>query len=382
MKTILTTNSLLLFAPLIQSIVVRKPSLDWLQCVRIRSGGGNVRIQATDLDRSLDIQVGESSDDFDALVPWAPLYAAMKKKPETIALEYDGNLTVKLSYLCEGVLCSEELETNVVKRWELHPKSFGDLKLYPVSNEFLKTLSAIRPCISTDDTRYVLCGIFVDVENGKIVGTDGRVLASYGIDIPRMDVDIPDCGFYTNDGNKGFIIPDHKFLHTKLAQEFPGAIGLTHSLNLPDNSKSPRDVFTYQFEIGPATITFQSKLIEGRYPTYRNVIPQYGTGDVTVTLNSEEIWKKLKALSLKPDTRIRLIGKPGVGYEIATPNAKFEVKGECDADVESINSARGLQFAFQQGFNTVEINGFRSALVFRDDKRIFVTMPLATTKAA
>ena len=64
---------------------------------------------------------------------------------------------------------------------------------------------ALRACMSNDETRYFLNGVWIDKDNNKIVSTDGRRLICY--DLPE-DVEIS-TGFYDpiKNGKKFQLIP-------------------------------------------------------------------------------------------------------------------------------------------------------------------------------
>src|SRR5208282_3913726 len=109
--------------------------------------------------------------------------------------------------------------------------------------------------ISSDESRYVLNGIFISLKEHKMtmVATDGRRLA-----LVDEEVDIPE----TSQGE--FIIP------TKTVNELSRLLGEKGDLEIRIGENQA--AFTLTDDKG-FTILILSKLVEGVYPNYRQVIP-------------------------------------------------------------------------------------------------------------
>ena len=117
-------------------------------------------------------------------------------------------------------------------------------------NEFDKVLSKISYAVSDDETRYVLNGILLSIREGNIisVATDGRRLAL--VEKVYSDEDLID----------GDVI-----LPIKVVNELGRLNGGDNPLNIKMSDSR------ISFALGETIIT--SKLIEGTYPNYRQVIP-------------------------------------------------------------------------------------------------------------
>ena len=127
--------------------------------------------------------------------------------------------------------------------------------------------------ISTDETRYVLNGIFHSFRDAKLtlVATDGRRLA-----MTEYDVEYPDSQ------DIDFILP------TKAVNEIQRLLG------------SEGDV---RILVGPNQVVFElnknmlySKLIDGTYPNFRQVIP--GPARHRVTFEREALQRTVQRVSL------------------------------------------------------------------------------------
>jgi DNA polymerase-3 subunit beta len=128
--------------------------------------------------------------------------------------------------------------------------------------------------ISTDESRYVLNGIFISLKDHKMtmVATDGRRLA-----LVDEEVDV-------SEKSQGeFIVPAKAVAELNRLLQDKGVIEIRYS----DNHAS----FTLKDDKG-FSILIVSKLIEGNYPNYRQVIP--GEVKERVSLMREEFLHALR----------------------------------------------------------------------------------------
>lgn len=133
---------------------------------------------------------------------------------------------------------------------------FKEDKKVTVTQEKLKgMLKKTSFAISTDEARYVLNGIFISLKDHKmtIVATDGRRLA-----LVDEEVDI-------SEKSQGeFIIPSKAVNELNRLLQDKGDVTIKYADNQAE--------FTLQDEKG-FTVVIITKLIEGNYPNYRQVIP-------------------------------------------------------------------------------------------------------------
>lgn len=135
------------------------------------------------------------------------------------------------------------------------PQIEQDRKVTLPQETFKGMIKKTSFAISTDESRHVLNGIFLSLGSNKItvVATDGRRLA-----LADEDVDI-------SDKSQGEIILPAKTVNEliRLLQD-KGEVEIRYGANYAS--------FMIKDEKGPGT-TIVSKLIEGNYPNYRQVIP-------------------------------------------------------------------------------------------------------------
>jgi len=130
--------------------------------------------------------------------------------------------------------------------------------------DLLRPVNAVRHAASTEVARYYLCGVFVHVENGRMVfvTTDGHRAAQFGIDTPLGAQDMPDTIIPTRliDLVRGSLEPDADVL-----------------IRVGDDKLS--------FVSGSLTIV--GKAIAGTFPDYKRVWP--GAPSVEVDLDPGEM---------------------------------------------------------------------------------------------
>ena len=126
---------------------------------------------------------------------------------------------------------------------------------------------------STDETRFVLNGVYLSFKEGKLVmvATDGRRLA-----LVEHEVEFP------VEAEVDMILP------SKVATELMHTLGDSGELRI--YTKDNRAMF----EFGDVVIS--SKLIEGTYPNYRQVIP--AQCEERVAVERESLLAALKRVSL------------------------------------------------------------------------------------
>jgi DNA polymerase III subunit beta len=162
----------------------------------------------------------------------------------------------------------------------LSPDEFPPLPDLTDANEYKLDQVALRDglkktgyAISTDETRYVLNGIFHSFKDAKLtlVATDGRRLAMVDFDVEfpaSQEVD--------------FILP------TKAVQELQRLLGDQGDVRVRVSQNQ------VMYEVGKSLLF--SKLVDGTYPNFRQVIP--GPAKHRVTLDREPFLKAVQRISI------------------------------------------------------------------------------------
>jgi DNA polymerase-3 subunit beta len=153
--------------------------------------------------------------------------------------------------------------------------TFKDDKKVALSQETVKgMIKKTSFAMSTDESRYVLNGIFISLKDHKMtmVATDGRRLS-----MVDEEADV------SQESQGDFIIPAKTVAELNRLLQDKGELELRYA----ENQAS----FTLKDEKG-SVILIITKLIEGNYPNYRQVIP--AETKERVALNREEFLHALR----------------------------------------------------------------------------------------
>lgn len=253
MKLTITKEQLNHGLQAVQNIVSSRTTLPILSNVLLRCENDRLELTATDLDVtiscSVEAKVGKGGQ---TTVPVKKLSGIARELPGSeIDLEVDDKNFTSINagasfYKIHG-LGAEEFPPL--------PK-FKENKKITLPQEKLKgMLRKTSFAISTDETRYVLNGILFSLKDHKLtmVATDGRRLA-----LVDEEADIPE------DSQGEFIVPNKAINELNRLLQPKGDVEIKFS----ENQAS----FTLKDEKG-FNILIISKLIEGNYPNYRQVIP-------------------------------------------------------------------------------------------------------------
>ena len=236
----------------VQNVVSTRTTLPILSNVLLRAEENRLEFTATDLDVTVSCSVE----------------ATIKKPGAT-------TLPVKKVYSLINALSSPEIEIEVDEKnassvragssfykinglaaEEFPPiQKFKENKKITLPQEKLKSmLKKTSFAISTDESRYVLNGIFISLKDHKMtmVATDGRRLA-------LVDEEI-ELGDTTGE----FIVP------TKAVNELSRLLGDKGEVEIKFTENQV--AFSLKNDKG-FSILIISKLVEGNYPNYRQVIP-------------------------------------------------------------------------------------------------------------
>jgi DNA polymerase III subunit beta len=256
----------------VQNVVSTRTTLPILSNVLLRAEDGRLELTATDLDVTISCGVEASVKKGGAItVPVKKLFGIVRElnNPE-IDLEVD-----------DKNICSVRSGASFYKINGLGADEFPPMPKFKEDKKVVLPQEKIRGmmkktsfAISTDESRYVLNGIFLSLKEHKMtmVATDGRRLA-----LVDEEVDV------TEESQGEFIVPAKAVNElTRLLQD-KGEIETRYS----ENQAS----FTLKDEKG-FTILIITKLIEGNYPNYRQVIP--GEPKERVALPREEFLHALR----------------------------------------------------------------------------------------
>jgi len=256
-----------------QNIVERKTTKPILSNCLLECEGDRLKISATDLEVGVCIEVAATvKTPGKVAVPAKNLYEIAKEiKSDEISFKRKDDQWIEI----QG-------GTSKFKIVGLSPTEFPSMpempkkKAIPFSGPSLKgMINKTLFAVSTDETKYNLNGVFLEVQGEKkvrLVATDGHRLSMAEREMPQA-LQIP----------KGVLLPRKGVLELlKLIQEEEGVVPV---------SLEGRNVMVQR---GPVTLFI--RLIEGEFPDYMQVIPK--KQDRFVTLPKDKFIGALRRVSL------------------------------------------------------------------------------------
>ena len=260
----------------VQNVVSTRTTLPILSNVLLKAEGSRLELTATDLDVTITCSV-------EATVKKAGATTLPVKKLFGIGREL-ASAEIDLEVDDKNV-CTLRSGSSFFKIRGLGPEEFPPLPKFKEDKKVVLPQEKVKGmlkktsfAISTDESRYVLNGIFFSLKEHKLtmVATDGRRLA-----LVDEEVDLP-----TN-GQGEFIVPAKAVNELNRLMLDNGEVEIKFS----DNQAA----FTLKDDKGNATLVI-TKLIEGNYPNYRQVIP--GEAKERVTLVRDEFLHALRRAEL------------------------------------------------------------------------------------
>jgi DNA polymerase-3 subunit beta len=219
--------------------------------------------------------------------------------------------------------------------------NFEDAKVFAISQKDLKDgLKKTAYAISTDETRYVLNGILCSFKDNKLtaVATDGRRLA-----LVELELEFP------RSNETDIIIPTKAVTELQRLLKDEGEIRLSVGEN------------QVAFEIGSTFLV--TKLIEGNYPNYRQVIP--GEARERVTLERETFLNSVHRVSLlasEKSNSVKLIfSKNNIDITANTPEV-----GEARESLPVQYKGKEFSIAFNPEFLMAPLRNLQNDEVYLD----------------
>jgi DNA polymerase-3 subunit beta len=338
MKFSATKEKLLEGLQQVQNVVSTRTTLPILSNVLLQATDGAVHVTTTDLDvgvrGSFEADVEKEGA---TTLPARRLFNIVRELPASeIQIDVDGKnaASIRSGQSFFKILGLPEEEFPPLPKFE-------DAKVVTIRQKDLRDgLRKTSYAISTDETRYVLNGVLFSFKDNKLtlVATDGRRLAMVDIEleIPRsQETDI--------------IVP------TKAVTEL-------HRL-LTDEGDVKVSVASGQIAFDLNKTLLVSKLIEGNYPNYKQVIP--AEAKERVTLERETFLNSLRRVSLLASEKSNSIklsfSKNNIDITANTPEV-----GEAKESLAVQYKGRDFSIAFNPEFLMAPLRNLAEDEVFLD----------------
>lgn len=323
MKFVVTQDALLDGLQRIQNVVSSRATLPVLTNVMVETTETGLRLTTTDLEVGMRCEVAAEVERPGATtLPARRLASIIRELPAshiTIDCDTKNNST--------SISCGASFfKIYGLPKDDFPPfPSFSDAKTYSLKQSELRDgLRKTGYAISVDETRYVLNGILFSFTENKLtmVATDGRRLALFDSDIE-----------FPKSQERDFIVP------TKAVNELGRILGDEGEVHIAVGEKLA------VFRVPGAELV--TKLVEGSYPNYRQVIP--GEVKERVTLEREAFLNSVRRVSLLSTDRTSPVKlaftRDNLDISVNTPQI-----GEARESVAVSYRGRDLTIAFNPEF--------------------------------
>ena len=364
MKTTIKREDLL--NPLQQVIgaIERRQTLPILGNILFKSLEGDISVTATDLEIEMisSVQIS-SADDFQSTIPARKLLDICKALPggSDISFQIDANRVTMTSARSRFTLAT------------LPARDFPGLDEIEEQVSFALTQRELKElfdrtsfAMAQQDVRYYLNGILMEIDPGfiKLVSTDGHRLALAQFD---MSIGVAE--------SRQIIIPRKAVL--ELSRLLDGSDDQVTCILSPNH-----------FRLRTSTLTFTTKLIDGKFPDYDRVIPVDGNKILSVEREMlKQSMSRIAILSNEKYRGIRLVLSNGNLSIQANNPYQEEAEEELHVDYDEGDMEIGFNVTYLIDVLNV-LNSDNVQIKFKDanssciisdtktSKNLYVVMPM------
>jgi DNA polymerase-3 subunit beta len=260
----------------VQNVITTKSALPILSHILIEAQAGTLKLTATDLDIGITCVIPVDIQEAGAITVSAKRFSDIVKEfpLEVISVTTKKNNQV----IIDSDLCQFKIMGLIKEEFPKLPE-FKDCKVIKIDQQvFKQMLSLTSFAVSLDETRYVLNGILFKINKNQLilVSTDGKRLA---IAERKLTTE--------SDAEISMIVP------LKTIHELNRNLEETGELSLVVSSNQAL------FDLGSVGIV--SRLIEGEFPDYKQVVPAVSDNKMKVARNQLLLAVKRAALLATPD---------------------------------------------------------------------------------
>ena len=275
-------NRELLLKPLllVSGAVERKSTLPILGNILFDVSGQSLTLTATDLELEMVAyaSVDNHAEDGKVTIPARKLLDICKSLPDDSTLTFESdNDVIKIStgrskYSLSTLPASDFPN---IEQWK------GDVEFKLLKSELLRLIESTHFSMANQDVRYYLNGMSIETEGNEIrsVATDGHRLAI--CKISNQELELP---------ARQVIVPRK---------------GILEIIRLLDPVDESVQVFlgSNHIRIIDTEFSFTSKLVDGRFPDYRRVLPR--NGDKILNANKDELRQVLSRASILSNEKFK-----------------------------------------------------------------------------
>jgi DNA polymerase-3 subunit beta len=268
----------------VQNIITTKSALPILSHILMEAQSGALKLTATDLDIGITCVIPVDIQEAGAITVAAKRFSdIIKEFPVEII-----NLAIKKNnqVIIDSDMCQFKIMGLAKEEFPKLPE-FKDRKVIKIDQQVLKQILSLTSfAVSLDETRYVLNGILFKISKNilTLVSTDGKRLA---IAERKLSVE--------SDAEISMIVP------LKTIHELNRSLQDTGELSLVVSSNQAL------FDLGKVGIV--SRLIEGEFPDYKQVVPP-------VSENKMKVDRSQLLLAVKRAALLATVDYQAVKFEV------------------------------------------------------------------
>ena len=349
MKVLCGKEELLKGTMLVQTVVAPRSTLPVLSNFLFETEGNKIKLSSTDLEVGVSCYIkGEIVKEGSITIPAKRFCDIIKELPE------GANIEIRSDDLSQISIKSDKSRFNLMGL----PKSdypilpdFPKEKVLKIPKDMLRTmLRRTAFSVSNDESRYILNGTYLNVENGvvKMVATDGRRLAFISRDLADKKIVM------------AVVIP------SKAINEVQRILSLDEA---GDDVKLGVTENQIAFQVGDVTLT--SRLIEGVFPNYEQVIPK--KNEAQIKLGAKEALsavRQMALLALDKTSSVKFL----FGRGTLKVSASAQGLGEGEVEMNTDYNGENLEIAFNPAF-------LMDILKNVDDDQVFFELSNSVTPA-
>ena len=342
MKFSLNRESLLKPLLLVSGAVERKNTLPILGNILFDVKGEVLTLTATDLELEMvsHTPIDNQGDDGRITVPARKLLDICKSLPESALLNFNADIALDSVKLSSGrskysLLTLPADDFPNIEQWK------GDVEFKLLKSEILRLIESTHFSMANQDVRYYLNGMSIESEGNEIrsVATDGHRLAickiaNESLTLPARQVIVP---------RKGIL--EIIRLLAPVDETVQVYLGSNH------------------IRIIDTEFSFTSKLVDGRFPDYRRVLPR--NGDKIFTTDKEELRRVLSRASILSNEKFK-------GVRLNFENSLLKITAN-NPEQEKAEEELEIDFPYEAleiGFNVSYVLDVLSAI--KDTKVKFI----------
>lgn len=348
----------------VSRLVATKGTLEILSHILLSTEKGRLKLSATNLEIGINYKVGAKIDSDGAITVPARLFS------ELISQLPEGKIDLELKedtlYIKTGTFKSQ-IKGLSAEEFPLIPKIKEKNLAVLSAGELKEAINMVSFSAAADETRPVLAGIYMNLGKGKLTlaATDSYRLAEKTLSLKEKSTDVREA-----------IVP---------------ARSLAEFSRILDDPEKEVKIYLDDSQVMLETedLDFTSRLVEGKFPDYKQIIPtDFETQAIFTKKEFASIIKVVSIFSRESAGSVTLeLKQKGFVEAISAGSQYGDSDASCEAEVTGKDSEVILNSKYlldvlgnlAEGRIVLESSGRLTACVLRkeDDKSyVYVVMPL------